>query len=111
MSNAEDKIVEFLKVLAHPIRLQIIEILKNDEKNVGDIQDDLGKSQSTTSQHLKILTDADLLKSRKDGLCSFYKIKNQEIHELILRIEKFISEQERENIKDLTTSTINDILS
>ncbi|TFF88521.1 MAG: ArsR family transcriptional regulator [Promethearchaeota archaeon] len=111
MSNLIDKTVDFLKILSHPIRLKIIEILEDGEKNVNDIQEALSISQSTTSQHLKKLTNANLLEYRQDGLHNIYRIKNPNIHNLILVIEKFISDQETERIRSVSSSSVKDTLS
>ena len=47
-----ESVAEILKAVAHPVRLQIIELLENNEKCVGDIMEALGIKQSITSQQL-----------------------------------------------------------
>ena len=58
---------DFFKALAHPVRLQIIELLKSGEKNVGSIMKALSIQQSSLSRHLTILREAGILKSRQQG--------------------------------------------
>ena len=87
MEGIENRIATFLRNIAHPLRLKIIEVLKDKEKSVNEIQSELGKKQSTISQHLKKLTDTNVVIFRKDGNKSYYKIKNPDIHEIILLIK------------------------
>ncbi len=64
------------KALAHPIRLQIIELLLDKtELCVCEIVKDIGESQSTISKHLRILKSAGLVDNRKDGLMVFYRLR------------------------------------
>jgi ArsR family transcriptional regulator len=56
------------KALCHPARLRIIEYLKQENRCVcGKIVDVLPLAQSTVSQHLKILKEADLIRGEVDG--------------------------------------------
>jgi DNA-binding transcriptional ArsR family regulator len=110
LKDSIDNIADFLKVLAHPIRLRIIECLKTGEKSVNDIQSELNKSQSTISQHLKILTSANILNYRKDGLKSFYKISQPKIHAITLALSQYISELNQDHIEDITSGNITDTL-
>ncbi|MHA1269362.1 MAG: ArsR/SmtB family transcription factor [Candidatus Helarchaeota archaeon] len=111
MEGIENRIVNFLKNVAHPIRIRIIETLRgNVEKSVNEIQNELGEKQSTISQHLKKLTDVNIVTFRKKGQKSLYKIKNQSIHEIFSLIINYITEQTIESIDDLTSRTIRDTL-
>ncbi|NMC06707.1 MAG: winged helix-turn-helix transcriptional regulator [Candidatus Lokiarchaeota archaeon] len=67
--------LDVLKALADESRLKILEILYDGEKSSKDIEDGLGKCQSTTSQHLKMLVEKQLVTSRQDGLKKYYTIK------------------------------------
>lgn len=112
MKDQIDNSVEFLKILSHPIRLKIIECLKGTgtEKTVNDIQNELRKSQSTISQHLKVLLNANLLTFRKDGLKSYYRIADPKIHEIILGINQYIADRSQQRIEDITSGDIIDTL-
>ncbi|MBZ4682744.1 MAG: hypothetical protein PWP46_423 [Fusobacteriaceae bacterium] len=70
--------VKFFKALAHPVRIKIIKKLLNTELCVCDLNDDIEFSQSNLSQHLKILKDARIVNSRKEGLKVHYSIQNLE---------------------------------
>jgi len=112
MKDTAENTVEFLKILAHPVRLKIIECLKGKdvEKTVNDIQTELRKSQSTISQHLKVLFSANILTFRKDGLKSFYKIADTKIHDILLNINQYIADRSQQQIEDISGASITDTL-
>lgn len=73
-----------LKGVAHPIRLSIMEVLKEvDKLCVTDIHQQIGVEQAVASQHLKILKDRGILDSYKEGKKSFYFIKNNNFKKLL----------------------------
>jgi DNA-binding transcriptional ArsR family regulator len=63
---------QLFKALAHPVRLQILDILRRGEECVCHIEAVLEKRQAYISQQLMTLRDAGLVDSRKDGLNVFY---------------------------------------
>ena len=67
------KAAEFAKVLAHPARIAILEILARRATCIcGDITDELPLAQSTVSQHLKALKSAGIIKGEIDGVRTCY---------------------------------------
>lgn len=90
---------DFLKALAHPARLAIIENLKKGESSVGQLVKDLGLEQSGLSKHLAILRQAGILASRQEKVNVYYSIKDKDIF-LVLRpiaeiLRKKLQESER----------------
>ncbi|ROR01774.1 ArsR/SmtB family transcription factor [Desulfosoma caldarium] len=69
-----EKAAEMLRAVAHPVRLSILQILEDGEKNVTEICQSLGSAQSYTSQQLNLLKSRGVLASRKDGTQVFYRI-------------------------------------
>ncbi len=67
-----------LKALADETRLRIAIILWHYELSVNELVTLLNMGQSRISRHLKILTDAKILQSRRDGLWAFYKATSHE---------------------------------
>jgi len=61
------------KALAHPTRLLLLDILKEQEMCVCDLTAIAGVDQSTVSKHLAILKQAGLVASRKEGTATFYR--------------------------------------
>ncbi|WZL74358.1 metalloregulator ArsR/SmtB family transcription factor [Clostridiaceae bacterium 35-E11] len=92
-----DLSASFLKALAHPTRLQILERLKNeDELCVCHIYEDLGLEQSNVSQHLKVLKDQGILTSRKDGLMVMYRVNQPKIYEILGSVKEILLAQLQE---------------
>lgn len=69
--------------LSDPIRLEIIEYLRDGEKCVCEIVPHLNLIQPLVSRHLKILKDAGLVRCRKDGTKRMYSIVDARIHIVI----------------------------
>ena len=63
-----------IKAMAHPLRLKILCVLGDQEVSVQDIVDSVGTSQSNISQHLAILRDKGVLRTRKDANRVYYRI-------------------------------------
>ena len=63
-----------MKAMSHPLRLKILCVLGDQEVSVQDIVDSVGTSQSNISQHLAILRDKGVLRTRKDANRVFYRI-------------------------------------
>jgi ArsR family transcriptional regulator len=78
-----DHVAEVLKAVAHPIRLQIIELLEKKEMCVGDIVKALGGKQAITSQQLNMMKDKGVLECRRDGVKVFYRIHNKNVIKLL----------------------------
>ena len=75
----QNKIAKFMKALAHPARIAILEVLiKKQNCMCGDIVEDLPLSQSTVSQHLKELKDCGLIKGEIEGAKVCYCIDEKE---------------------------------
>ncbi|WFD09357.1 ArsR/SmtB family transcription factor [Tepidibacter hydrothermalis] len=95
--DLENMQVKVLKAMAHPIRLKIIKKLGDQKLCVCELNKDVEFTQSNLSQHLKILKDAGILESEKNGLWMHYRVKNKEILDVINIVEKVISD----NVKNL----------
>lgn len=65
-----------LKVMGHPVRLQILGMLRHGEICVCHIETALGKRQAYISQHLMTLRDAGLVCARRDGLQVYYRLSD-----------------------------------
>jgi DNA-binding transcriptional ArsR family regulator len=71
-----------LQVLGEPRRLQILDLLRDGERPVGELVDRLGVSQPAVSKHLRILRDAGLVESRTDAQRRLYRIRPEPLEEL-----------------------------
>ncbi|MBL7065698.1 MAG: winged helix-turn-helix transcriptional regulator [Anaerolineae bacterium] len=86
--------VEFCKALADDTRQQILEMLLEGERCVGDIVDAFVMSQPTISHHLSVLKQFGLVTSRKEGKQVFYAINRDNVVECCGRlIAKFDAQE------------------
>lgn len=91
MKVMQEKCVEvssLLKHFSHPQRLLILCYLSDGEKQVSDIQDMVGLSQSQTSQFLKRMQTEGLLDVRREKTCSYYFIVNKDVIKLLRSMQK-----------------------
>jgi ArsR family transcriptional regulator len=72
------KKAEFFRALGDETRLKIVRRLMGGECCACRFASLTGKDQTTVSRHLKILTGAGILKSRKEGRNVLYSLKNRE---------------------------------
>lgn len=84
---------DFLKVLAHPVRLQIIELLKSGEEKVGGIIKEIGIPQSSLSRHLLALREAGILRSRQQGTLIYYAIEDESIFQILRPIAELLKKK------------------
>ncbi|MDL2313445.1 metalloregulator ArsR/SmtB family transcription factor [Desulfovibrio sp. OttesenSCG-928-C14] len=69
--------LHLFKSLSDETRLRLLYVLNRYELNVNELVRFLGMGQSRVSRHLKILSDAGLLESRRDGLWVFYSVPKE----------------------------------
>lgn len=89
----------FFKSLAHPIRIQILRLLKDGPLCVCDILPRLESEQSNTSQHLSVLKQSGILESRRDGTRVIYSVSNPQIYEILDAVESILQHQIRETTR------------
>ena len=75
---------QFFRVLGHPVRIRILELLtERGEMNVGELQADLNLDSSGTSQHLAALRQLGVVDSRRAGTNVHYRIRDPIVSELL----------------------------
>ncbi|MEM2998898.1 MAG: metalloregulator ArsR/SmtB family transcription factor [Candidatus Bathyarchaeia archaeon] len=84
------------KTLANPIRLAILHILRDGEKSVNELTDILGISQSNLSQHLALMRQVDIVKTRKQGTTIFYSVTNPKINQACDMVREVLIDQLRQ---------------
>src|ERR1043166_9042550 len=65
-----------MKAMSHPLRLKILCVLGDQEVSVQAIVDSVGTSQSNISQHLAILRDEGVLRTRRDANRVYYRVSD-----------------------------------
>lgn len=85
---------ELFKTLGHPARIKILQMLRDEERCVCELMEDIDIEQSNLSQHLGILKKRGLIDSRKDGQRVIYWLAYpSSIRQLIIAAEQTLSEQ------------------
>jgi DNA-binding transcriptional ArsR family regulator len=74
---------DFFRILGHPVRVRILELLRDGERTVGDLQGQLGLDSSGTSQHLGALRKQGLLESRREGTSVYYRVRDPRLFQLL----------------------------
>ena len=74
---------EFVKALAHPIRIRLLEVLRGGERSVQELQTRLELDQSIVSQQLAILRAKNIVTARKEGTTVRYEIRDPLVGDLL----------------------------
>ena len=74
---------ELFRALGHPARIRILQLLRDGERTVGDLQAALDLDSSGTSQHLAALRKQGLVESRREGTNVYYRVKDPRTLELL----------------------------
>lgn len=88
---------EFFRALGHPVRVRILQLLRDGELSVGALQAELELDSSGTSQHLAALRKQGLVTSRKDGTSVYYSVKDDRTLMLLQLAKTIISSNLEEN--------------
>ncbi len=87
---------EIIQAAGHPIRLAIIEFLKDGEQCVCDIAAGVGAQRSNVSRHLAVMLKAGIVDCRKDGLKMIYALKTPCILNFMKCVEGVLREQAKD---------------
>jgi DNA-binding transcriptional ArsR family regulator len=91
--DAYDRQAELLKALSHPVRLQILDILRDGEQCVCHIEAVVGLRQAYISQQLIVLRKAGLVADRKDGLRVYYRLTDRAVLRLLDQTRTLLEKQ------------------
>ena len=80
------------KAIADPKRLLIIDALRDGERSVGEIAEELGLSQPNTSQHLAILRERNVVSTTRSGNTIYYALNGRKIIDAIDLLRAFMAE-------------------
>jgi len=94
-----EKQAEIAKAIAHPLRIAIIDFLKDGEQCVCDIAGHIGSERSNVSRHLSLMVNAGVLEYRKEGLKVIYGLKCPCILDFFSCIIRVLKQQAKENEK------------
>jgi rhodanese-related sulfurtransferase/predicted transcriptional regulator len=114
-----DGLAKLLKALANPARLEIIEMLSQGEKSVDGIVQSTNLNFANASQHLQVLKNNNIVKSRKEKQYVYYSLVNNEFLSLYQHITKYatheiaelekIMNRQREDNKSLNAVNLDEL--
>ncbi len=92
IKNAYEEMANLLRVISHPVRLAILDILHEEEEIcVCHLEAMLGYRQAYLSQHLMCLREIGLLSDHRVGRNVYYRIKEKGVIPIIQETKKFTS--------------------
>ena len=77
-----EMIASRLRVIGEPLRIRILDLLRERDLSVSEITERLGTSQQNASKHLGILLQAGVVSRRKHGNASIYSIADRGVYDL-----------------------------
>ena len=86
---------EMCKVFSHPKRLELINLLRDQEMSAGELGERLGLAPANLSQHLTMMRERHVLVSRKEGNMVYYRIANPKLLEAFDMLREILFEQIR----------------
>jgi len=93
------KQADIVKAIAHPLRIAILDFLKDGEQCVCDIAEHVGSERSNVSRHLSVMVNAGVLEHRKEGLKVIYKLRTPCILEFFSCITSSLKQQVKADVK------------
>jgi DNA-binding transcriptional ArsR family regulator len=76
------QVAEYFGVLSEPMRLRLLNLLRDGEKCVQDLVEATQTSQANVSKHLKVMLQAGILTRRTEGTSAYYSVSDDLIFEL-----------------------------
>ncbi len=67
------------KALGHPLRIEVIDLLQENELCFTDILTETGGLKSNLSQHLSVMTKKGILKARRAGQCTYFSLSSEKV--------------------------------
>ena len=81
-SEALVQVASYFQALSEPTRLQILNLLRQQERNVGELAQLCGYSAANISRHLTLLTQRGLVSRESRGNSAWYRIADPSIYQL-----------------------------
>lgn len=91
---------DLFKALANPVRIRILELLREGEQSVSGLQAELDIEMSSVSQQLAVLRNRQLVAGRKEGTTVYYSVTDPRVFDL-LDTARAMFRQQLENLQEL----------
>jgi ArsR family transcriptional regulator len=84
---------EFFKALAHPLRISILDALREGELTVNEISQRFDVEQANASQQLAVLRNRNIVVARKEGANVYYSVRDKSIFKVLDAAKEFFNHQ------------------
>jgi DNA-binding transcriptional ArsR family regulator len=81
-SEVVQQVADYFSVLSEPMRLRILNLLRDGEKCVQELVEATDTSQANVSKHLKVMLQAGILNRRSEGTSAYYSVADDLSYEL-----------------------------
>src|SRR6516162_1891736 len=75
-------VADRFRLLGDPTRLRLMDLLRDGERSVGSLADELGCTQANVSKHLSLMADGGLVARRRAGLHCYYAVADDAVFAL-----------------------------
>jgi len=93
---------EICKTLTNPKRIEILSVLKTDERTVTELVNALGASKANVSQHLAVMRHKGILTTRREGVNIYYRVANPKVIDACSLMKEVLFEQHMARKKAVT---------
>jgi len=93
---------EICKTLTNPKRIEILSVLKTDERTVTELVNALGASKANVSQHLAVMRHKGILTTRREGVNIYYRVANPKVIDACSLMKEVLFEQHMAKKKVVT---------
>lgn len=83
---------EFFRMLGHPVRIRVLELLGEGPKQVRELLTDIGVEASNLSQQLAVLRRAGIVVSTRDGAAVTYALAGPDVADLMRAARRILTE-------------------
>jgi ArsR family transcriptional regulator len=90
---------EFCKVFTSPVRIEILDLLRDGKKTVSELVELTGLNQPNISQHLHVMKEKNIVRTEKQGSNVFYSLANPRISKAFGIMKEILKEQLSESEK------------
>ncbi len=95
---------DLFRLLGHPARVRILELLRDGERTVGELQAELELESSGASQHLTAMRRQGVLENRRSGSNVYYRVTDPRIFQLLEVARQILTTQ-----LEATTALLGDL--
>lgn len=96
---AASELAEFLRALAHPRRIQILEELRSGERDVASLAAASSLAHSSVSQHLMVLRAHRAVSERREGRRVFYRLRSAQLANWLVKGMDFLPPMDQQTVE------------